>query len=181
VTTSPAPPTEDAGILGVDHVAVTVPDMGEALALFVDVLGGEVVHQIGPLPPRPPSQSTTPDRFGRHPDACVVTLTMVRVGTSVFELFEFASPDQRTDLPRWSDLGSYHVAMRVRDVAATASRLEAAGVELLGEVGGGIEPGMQALFTRTSWGLIIELISYAEGSDLAAAMRGEPPVPTRRL
>jgi catechol 2,3-dioxygenase-like lactoylglutathione lyase family enzyme len=159
----------NSSVYGIDHVALTVPNLDEAVGFFVEVLGGHIVQRMGPFPSRS-GTSDAPDRFGRHPDTHVISLAMVRVGASVFELMEFFSPDQRRDLPRWSDLGSYHVAVRVDDVDDAAEHVRAAGLEILGDVGPGPEAGMQVLFARTPWGLIVELLSYPPGSVLAEAM-----------
>jgi 2-iminobutanoate/2-iminopropanoate deaminase len=156
MTSSPA-----SSIHGIEHVALTVPDMQEALRLFVDVLGAEVTARIsldGQLSPTGPQSSLRSDRFGRHPETRPLEIVMVRLGTTTLELFEFFAPDQRREIPRWSDLGSYHLALRVTDIPSIATALEQAGVELLDDVDA--LPPRHVLFARARWGLVLELVDY---------------------
>ena len=37
------------GLLGVEHVGLTVPDIEAATAFFVDVLGAEMLFEVGPF------------------------------------------------------------------------------------------------------------------------------------
>ena len=37
------------GLLGTEHIGLTVPDMDAATTFFVDVLGAEVLFEVGPF------------------------------------------------------------------------------------------------------------------------------------
>ena len=39
-----------AGIVGIDHVGINVPDLNKAIPFFNDVLGFTPVTQLGPIP-----------------------------------------------------------------------------------------------------------------------------------
>ena len=68
------------GLLGVEHVGVTVPDMEAATAFFVDVLGGEVLFEVGPF-------SSEDDWMEKHlgvnPRAVIRRLRMLRLAADI--------------------------------------------------------------------------------------------------
>ena len=58
-TTTPGQGTALPGLRGVDHIGITVPNMEQATAFFVDVLGCEVLCER-----EPPEDDTPRDRLG---------------------------------------------------------------------------------------------------------------------
>lgn len=144
-----------------DHVACTVPDLDAAIAFFVDVLGWELAFRYERHPH--PGSTRLGDRMHAHPGASF-DLAGVRPtqGGWWVELFAYDAPDQRREIPRNSDLGGYHVALRVADVDALRVRLEAVpGGRVMGEllrVEEGPLAGTASLFYLTPWGLQLELV-----------------------
>jgi catechol 2,3-dioxygenase-like lactoylglutathione lyase family enzyme len=62
VDESPTTPNEGTalpGLRGVDHIGITVPDMEQATAFFVDVLGCELLYER-----EPPRDDAPRDRLG---------------------------------------------------------------------------------------------------------------------
>jgi catechol 2,3-dioxygenase-like lactoylglutathione lyase family enzyme len=148
------------GLRGVDHVGITVPDMEQATAFFVDVLGCELLYER-----EPPGDDSPRDRLGVPAGSRIQTVRFLRCANGAnIELFEFYSPDQREDFPRPSDVGIQHLAVYVDDLDAAAEHLRRHGVKLMS--GPNPLPGPEAgegnrfIYARTPWGLTVELISY---------------------
>jgi catechol 2,3-dioxygenase-like lactoylglutathione lyase family enzyme len=153
------------GLVGIDHVGITVPDIDQAVAWFQDVLGCSAPLTFGPF--SDPTGTFMQDLLGVHPRAVIEQITMVRCGSSAnIELFEYDAPDQVQVFPKNSDWAGHHIAFYVTDIAAAVADLQAKGVEkLLGPlpVTEGPAAGQSINYFRTPWGTYIELISYPEG------------------
>jgi catechol 2,3-dioxygenase-like lactoylglutathione lyase family enzyme len=148
------------GLRGVDHVGITVPDMEQATAFFVDVLGCELLYER-----EPPGDDPPRDRLGVPAGTRIQAVRFLRCANGAnIELFEFASPDQREDFPRPSDVGIQHLALYVDDLDAAAEHLRRHGVKLMSGPnplpGPEAGEGNQFIYARTPWGLTVELISY---------------------
>jgi len=163
------------GLLGVEHVGLTVPDIEAATAFFVDVLGAEMLFEVGPF-------SSDDDwmkaHLGVHPRAVIRRLRMLRLamGASI-ELFEYSSPDQDQQRPRNSDAGGHHLAFYVAEMAAAVGHLRRNGIEVLGEpttLTEGASAGLTWVYFLAPWGLQLELVSAANG--LAYERRGGRPM-----
>jgi catechol 2,3-dioxygenase-like lactoylglutathione lyase family enzyme len=148
------------GLRGVDHVGITVPDIEQATAFFVDVLGCELLYER-----EPPRDDSPRDRLGVPAGSRIRTVRFLRCANGAnIELFEFYSPDQREAFPRPSDVGIQHLAVYVEDLDAAAEHLRRHGVKLMS--GPNPLPGPEAgegnrfIYSRTPWGLTLELISY---------------------
>lgn len=149
-----------------DHVGVTVPDLDEAVAFFVDVLGAQDWYREGP-------SADDGDLMWRalrvHPCASV-RLAMLKLGsTTTVELLEYTvPPGEATDVPpRNSDHSAAHIGLRVRDIDAAAIYLRTvAGVDVLEgpvTVEGGPSDGLRWLYFVTPWGLTMELVQLPAG------------------
>lgn len=146
----------------IDHIGITVPDLEEAVAFFVDVFGAELWYREGP------SEDPDGDEMWRelrvHPRASV-RLAMLRFGsTATVELLEYRLPagEAPTVPPRNSDHSASHLGLRVADIDAAAEYLRGvAGVEVLAgpqTVPDGISAGLRWLYFITPWGLSMELV-----------------------
>ncbi len=146
---------EDRGLRGlrsIDHVGITVPDIEEATAYFIDVLGCELLYEWGP--DAPPQEA-----LGVPPGSRIEVVRSLRCANGAnIELFEFYSLDQRTDLPRPSDLAIQHLALYVDDLDAAVELLDRHdGTYLLS--GPNPLPGPEAgegnrfIYARTPWGI----------------------------
>ncbi|MFV2110049.1 VOC family protein [Micromonospora sp. LOL_015] len=109
----------------VDHVAITVPSLDEAIRLLTDVLGGELVYR---LPPLSRDDDYMAERLDVHPRASA-TIAMVRFGLFAnIELFEYTAPDQVRTPPRPVDAGYQRLGLGVDDVDRALAALEQHGV-----------------------------------------------------
>jgi catechol 2,3-dioxygenase-like lactoylglutathione lyase family enzyme len=153
------------GLVGMDHVGLTVPDIDEAVDWFEEVMGCSAPLTFGPF--SDPTGTFMQDLLGVHPRAVIEQITMIRCGKSAnIELFEYDAPDQRTDPPKNSDYAGHHVAFYVDDIDAAVAHMTAHGVEkLLGPlpVTDGPAAGQTINYFRAPFGTYVELISYPNG------------------
>jgi len=152
------------GLTGLDHIGFTVPDLEEATRFLVDVLGCEYLYTLGPF--RDDEGEWMAERLGVHPRAVMRELHFFRCGgQAIFEVFEYASPDQRTAVPRNSDIGGHHVALYVEDLDAAVAYLRERNVTILGEptVSKGPSEGQRWVYFLAPWGMQFELVSYPGG------------------
>ena len=153
-TTSPTP-----GLRAVHHIAFTVPDLGEAVAFFTEVLGAEEAYRTGPIAA---DDDWMHRQLGVDPRA-TVPIAMLRFGPTLnLELFEYTGPGRRERMPRNSDVGGHHLALWTDDFDASVRHLTATpGVRMLGEpeeVGEGPIRGTRWVYLTTPWGLHFELV-----------------------
>lgn len=167
---APAPglnaiPRGELGLVGADHVGITVPNVAEAVAWFQDVMGASAPLTFGPF--SDPTGTFMHDLLGVDPKAVINRITMVRLGHSgSIELFEYEAPDQLHTHPRNSDWAGHHIAFYVEDIDAAVAYMQSKGVEkFLGPlpVTGGPAAGQAINYFRTPFGTFIELISYPGG------------------
>ena len=153
------------GLVGMDHVGLTVPDIDEAVAWFQRVMGCSAPLTFGPF--GDPTGTFMQDLLGVDPRAVIEQITMVRCGRSAnVELFEYDAPDQNTTFPKNSDWAGHHVAFYVDDIDAAVAYMVAQGVpKLLGPlpVTDGPAAGQTINYFRAPFGTYIELISYPNG------------------
>jgi catechol 2,3-dioxygenase-like lactoylglutathione lyase family enzyme len=153
------------GLVGMDHVGITVPDIDAAVTWFQQVLGCSAPLTFGPF--GDPDGTFMQDLLGVHPRAVIEQITMIRCGHSAsIELFEYDAPDQLQTFPKNSDWAGHHIAFYVTDIAAAVAHMESKGVQkLLGPlpVTDGPAAGQTINYFRAPFGTYIELISYPSG------------------
>ena len=138
-------------IHGIDHTAISVPDLDEAVDFYTNVLGFEVESESGW-----PRGAKRVDQLVGLPDSSS-KVAMVRLGDTRIEIFEYASPTPNVRDPglRVCDHGITHFCLRVTGIEDEHARLEAAGVEFNGppvDVGSSI-----CVYGRDPFGNVIEL------------------------
>ncbi|WP_405774057.1 VOC family protein [Streptomyces sp. NBC_01538] len=143
----------------VDHVALTVPDLDDAVDFTVRVLGGELVYR---LPPLSHDDDWMREHLDVHPRAAA-EIALVRLGpTTNVELFAYSSPDNKASPPRPHDVGSTHLGLYVTDVdAAVAAVRERGPWHPYGPVrtvpAGHPAAGTRWVRVTTPWGMPLEL------------------------
>ncbi|CAA7625037.1 VOC family protein [Magnetospirillum sp. SS-4] len=152
------------GLKGTDHIGFTVPDLDEAVAFFVDVIGCEPFYELGPFRSDGDWMATHLDV---HPRAVMKRLKFLRCRNgSNFELFEYDSPDQNRAQPRNSDIGGHHLAFYVDDMDVAVAYLRSQGVRILGEPTvrtNGPNGGQTWVYFLSPWGMQLELVSFPNG------------------
>jgi catechol 2,3-dioxygenase-like lactoylglutathione lyase family enzyme len=151
------------GVRRLDHVGITVPDLGQAHDFLVGVLGAEYRYR---LDSRTGSDSWMSTHLGVDDAAAIREIRFYRLpGGAVVEVFDYAAPNQVRVPPRNSDIGGHHLAFYVDDLDAAVAYLEAAEVTVMGTptVSGGGHVGQRWVYFLAPWGLQCELVSYPEG------------------
>ena len=123
-------------ILGIEHTAISVPDIDRALAFYCGVLGFELEWRAG----WPEGSPRLDDLVGFANSAAKVA--MVKLAGTRIEIFEFENGGARAQDPDRpvSDHGITHIGLLVSGVEAEYERLAAAGVRFNAppaDVGGG--------------------------------------------
>ncbi|RUW56136.1 MULTISPECIES: VOC family protein [unclassified Mesorhizobium] len=153
------------GMRGHDHTGITVPDMKQAVDFFTEVVGCKKAMSFGPF--ADDKGTFMQDVLGVDPKAVIEQITMVRCGSgSNIELFKYTAPDQKDLTPKNSDIGGFHIAFYVDDVAAAKAYLDGKGVKTrMGPlpVKEGPAAGQTILYFQAPWGLQLEAISYPNG------------------
>ncbi|MDQ3661774.1 MAG: methylmalonyl-CoA epimerase [Actinomycetota bacterium] len=129
-------------LLALDHVAVAVTDLDEALAHYRDVWGLE------------------PDHVERVVDQGIDEAMLAMPGSSLQLIAPVSAESAVAGFLDKRGPGLHHVAYAVADLEATLSRLRERGVALIDEhprVGGG---GARIAFVhpRSNGGLLVELV-----------------------
>ncbi|WP_141396691.1 VOC family protein [Microbacterium gorillae] len=151
---------------GVDHIGLTVPSIDEALAFFVDVLGGEAYYGFEPGH-GDGDDDTAAENFDIDPSSRIREIRLVRMGNLNLELFEWVAERPGQKMPSLDGAGGHELCLYVDDVDAAVAHLKAHDIEILGDKLAleGPEAGPDAfyIYFRAPWGLLVELISYPHG------------------
>ena len=165
-----------AGLRGLDHIGLTVPDMDQALGFLESALGAETLYEVGPISA---GDNWMAANLGVAADAVIPRLVMIRIGARgpAIELFEYEHPDAERHPPPQSAVGGQHLAFYVEDIDAGVETLRRHGVIVLGEpkrVTDGPSTGLAWVHFLAPWGQQLELVSYPSG--IAAYSGREPAV-----
>jgi catechol 2,3-dioxygenase-like lactoylglutathione lyase family enzyme len=152
------------GNRGAEHFGFTVPNLKEAVDFFENIIGAEVVYEIGPFAS---DDNWMKDYLNVHPRTRIPKVAIVRCGNgSNFEIFEFEAPDQDKTMPKNSDWGGRHIAFYVDDVHEAVKYLKANNIKVLGEpvlMEQGPNAGETWVYFLSPWGMQFELVSYENG------------------
>jgi catechol 2,3-dioxygenase-like lactoylglutathione lyase family enzyme len=152
----------ELGLVGMDHVGITVPDLNQAIEWFEDILGARAPLTFGPF-----AGSFLEGALDVVPGTRIDQITTLRIGHSAnIELFEYEAPGQRQDMPLNSDWTGHHVAFYVTDIAEAVEYMDSRGVtRMFGPftLTAGPAAGQSINYFRTPWGGYIEFISYPQG------------------
>jgi len=153
------------GLLGIDHVGITVPDIQQALRWFEGVMGFVNPLTFGPI--SDPNGTLMHDLVDVDPRSAIDQISLVRGGNGAnIELFQYQAPDQDRTFRRNSDYGAHHIAFYVRNIEFAVLIMQLFGAKkLLGPfaVTAGPAAGQSINYFRTPFGTFVELISYPNG------------------
>jgi catechol 2,3-dioxygenase-like lactoylglutathione lyase family enzyme len=139
-------------IQGIDHTALSVPDMDKALDFYCGVLGFEVEMNAA----WPSGAKPLDDLVGLRDSASKVA--MLRLGEQRIELFQYQNPlgkPQDPDRPV-CDHGIIHLCFQVSGIAEEYERLKAAGVRFHSAP---VNLGREVcVYGRDPFGNVLELI-----------------------
>jgi catechol 2,3-dioxygenase-like lactoylglutathione lyase family enzyme len=153
------------GFRGAEHFGLTVPDLDEASRFFEEVIGCQVLFVAGSAADE--TGNWMAEHINVHPRARNLEYRYVRCGNGTnLEIFQYSAPDQKTELPRNSDIGGHHIAFYVDDIAAAMAHLRRHGIRILAEptvVTEGPTAGLTWVYFLAPWGLQLELVSWEKG------------------
>ena len=155
----------ELGLVGADHVGLTVPDIDEAVAWFRDVMGATAPLSFGPI--GDPQGTLMQDLLGVDPRSVIDQITVLRSVTAPTS--SCSSTRRRTSAdthPRNSDWSGHHVAFYVTDIDTAIAYMDAKGVQrFFGPfpLTAGPAAGQSINYFKTPFGTYIELISYPKG------------------
>ena len=139
-------------IHGIDHTALSVPDMDKALDFYSGVLGFEVLMNFAW-----PSGAKPLDDLVGLPDSAS-KVAMLKLGDTKLEIFQYQNPEgkpQDADRPV-CDHGIIHLCLAVSDIRDEYTRLAEAGVRFNSEP---IDMGKETcVYGRDPFGNVLELI-----------------------
>jgi len=148
---------------GAEHFGFTVPDLDEAEAFLVGVLGAERIYSLGPFVR---DDDWMAEHLGVHPRTVMRELRFYRLGHGPnLEVFQYEPADGQLPQPRNSDIGGHHLALYVDDLDAAVAHLRANGVETMGDPTSSANAslGQRWVYFRAPWGMQFELVSYPDG------------------
>ena len=151
------------GLRGSDHIGITVPDLDEAHAFFLDVLGAEHIYTLGE---KRADDDWMQVQIGVHPRTVIREIRFYRLLTGVnLEVFQYDAADGQRPQPSNSDIGGYHLALYVDNMDAAVAYLRAAGVDVMGEPVASKQSalGQRWVYFRSPWGMQFELVSFPNG------------------
>jgi len=158
------------GMRGSDHIGFTVPDLDQAEAFLVGILGAIPIYS---LPRRAVDDSDwMTEHLGVHPRAAIEEIRFYRLGNGTnLEVFHWSSPDGQKPQPANSDIGGHHIALYVDDLDVAVEYLKENGVDVMGEPvnSGAASTGQRWIYFRSPWGMQFELVSYPNGRSYEAA------------
>ena len=156
------------GLSHVDHVALTVPNLDEAVSFYTGVIGGTELYRLGPFGPddRPPLPDGR-DWSEAHLNVrgAVRTIAMLKIGANLMlELFQYDAPtNRRTIPPRNCDNGGHHIAFKVDDLEAAKRYLVANGCRVMEGpilIDRGPCAGLRVNYFLDPWDNQLELVEY---------------------
>jgi catechol 2,3-dioxygenase-like lactoylglutathione lyase family enzyme len=141
------------------HVGICVPDLDEALAFYVGLLGFEETWRMT-------AEGGMLGRMLNNPDAKQTVVQLLVPGGSRIELQ--AIEPISGEGGKINDPGLNHLSIGVTDVRAEYERLKGAGVPFPSEPESGSHPGIpvdgfEYVYCEDPWGLIIQFMGPAPG------------------
>lgn len=154
---------------GIDHIALTVPDLEEATDFFVNVFDAEIIVEGLRTEEEPWSGAEIETSFGLPRGGTVRARRVLQLGRGAhIELFCFGGTAHRSAAHTY-DYGLQHIAVYVDSLQETAQRFMQAGGTLFAgpsyteAVKKGLGPEKGWLYGKTPWGTVMEMVTFQEG------------------
>jgi len=156
------------GLMHVDHIALTVPDLDVAIGFYRDVLGASELYRMGPFDarelPRMPNGRDWTEAHLNLADARM-HFAMLALGKNLMlELFCYERPDDAvTKPPRNCDIGASHIALKVEDLDKALAFLRERGEAVMDGpivISDGPCAGLRVNYFLDPFGNQLELVEY---------------------
>ncbi|MGH8034879.1 MAG: VOC family protein [Lysobacterales bacterium] len=153
----------------VDHVSLTVSNLGAAIDFYTKVFGAELAYRMGPFDAAEiPRMEDGKDWTAAHinvPGARLEIAMLKLAGGTGMELFEYQKPaDAATIPPRNCDVGSRHLCIEVEKLDATVAYLTQHGcIAMAGSIDmlDGPCPPSRSWYVLDPFGNQLELVEYS--------------------
>ncbi|MEN3212388.1 L-dopachrome tautomerase-related protein [Methylorubrum populi] len=181
--TGRSPPRGLSNIHGIEHVAMTVPDMEAAIRFLQEAFGATVLYRHLKLTDEPLTAADVGRINGLPETATLRGACQMRLGDGAnIELFQLTGI-ARTEAAEINDIGLNHFSLFVDDIALATERFAAAGGTLLdgpndlglNETGA----GNQLWFGRMPWGTWVEFMTFRSPLRYDAGATQERRFPAR--
>lgn len=159
-----------AGVRGVHHIGISVPDLDKARAFYIDLLGG--VEEVPPFSWR--DNAFIDAIVGLRNSAAREFIC--RLGNTHLEVFEYEAPRSEPQDPDRGvhNFGYTHFALQVDDIAAFQERLTAAGIRfhtpadpsMITTHADGRKTGYSATYCRDWFGNVFEIMEIHECDEM---------------
>lgn len=151
---------------GIDHAALTVPDLEAVTDFFKKAFDAKIAYDLQ-SPKQPPIEGPNAERnLGMPKGGKLIHMRMLSIGNSAsIELFHYETPNHQRAAHTY-DYGLQHIAMYVDDIDKAAQRFVEAGGYLYSEINpifGEIEgtgPNNRYVYGEMPWGTVVELVTY---------------------
>jgi len=156
------------GLMHVDHVALTVPDLDAAVRFYCDVMGATELYRLGPFDAREfPRMPNGTDWTHAHLNIADARMhfAMLALGKNLMlELFRYERPtDAVMTPPRNCDIGASHIALKVENLDAALAFLRERGVAVMDgpiAIADGPCAGLRVNYFLDPFGNQLELVQY---------------------
>ncbi len=148
------------GLRGGEHIGLTVPDLDQAEAFLVGVLGAVMVFDGGEIA----DEDTMVRVLGANPgDSTRYRFYRLGFGLNL-EVFEYRTRDPG-HAPGNHQAGGHHLALYVDDIGPAVAHLRRHGVAVDDPeyITSGPAAGSHWVYFKAPWGLQMELVSYPGG------------------
>lgn len=159
----PSTSSASGEIRGVDHIAITVPNLSEARDFMEAAFGCQHALDLGPF--QDPNGTWMQDAIGTHKDAVMHISELVCGNATNIELMEISSPTQDVTFPRRDDIGASSIGLYTDDLNSTLARALTAGANQLGQitsVSEGPLAGRSFIYVTAPWGQQFFLMNDGE-------------------
>jgi catechol 2,3-dioxygenase-like lactoylglutathione lyase family enzyme len=146
-------------ILGIHHTALSTRDADRLVRFYRELFGFEVEFDF------PWDESNAAFQKSHAVDETAGRVVMISNGSSRLEIFEYAKPAPRADIPGRAnaDLGIAHFGIEVRGIEQEYERLRKAGMQFQSELVTQT-PTIKMAYGRDPDGNLIELIDFNVGA-----------------
>ena len=161
-----------AGVLGIHHIGVSVPDLAKAREFYIDILGAR--EEVAPM--EWACNPVIDEIVGLKGSAA--RQFFCRLGNLQIEAFEYSAPTQAPlNIARGvHEYGYTHIAVQVEDVAAVHARIVAAGLTVhtppdlsaITTDEHGVKHGYAGTYCRDFFGNVFEILEIHQSDSMRA-------------
>ena len=148
------------GLIGNDHIGITVPDLAIAHNFLCNILGASFIFDGGVIEDQRVLKQILNTNLT---NTCRYSFYRLGIGLNL-EVFEYKN--KTGTVPENSETGGHHIAIYVEDIQAAYKYLLAKKVEVSGVpelIEDGPAAGSSWFYFRAPWGLQMECVSYPNG------------------